>query len=1540
MLTQLLAILSVQEDDLPRARWLLEKLLWVSTMGGAIIAGLGLFAMSVSPEEYWQLFLVSLLFGIAMFILHGKSRNKPSAAMVARLGHLFIAAVALYIVFSTPPGLEHFTFVLYIIPITVAAALFAPPAGFVWAAIDALLVLLRALLFYPLEFGLFGGIFLTLLLVATLSYYLSYSFHETQRRLRLQVQKGRAGIEIGRTMLGTLEPAEIAAQSVRLIQEAFGYHQVALFLLPPGNDKQALLADAAGADIANFKARSRPVPVSGRTAVANAIRYGKPMMVVTWRETIGPNNRRVEFTYKRIPARAELALPLLVGERVVGAMDLYSVDMDPFPEADVHILEGLASHVAHALGLARLVDDLQRQHEELTALYSQTEQRTRYLEATADLAQAISTLAEPQELLDRAVNIIRERLGHRHIGVFLVDDSGAWAVLTAASSEEGQELIALGHKYPVEEDKGNVVGTVISTAESQVIAHESAVEGENWDAFHSPATRTEAVLPLRAGGKVIGALDVQNEGEPFGQEDIAMLQILADQVAMAVENARLFQSTQRALEEVRAIQRYYVSKEWERLIGRRADLQAEYRGLGVPPLPTDRTPEMDLALEQEAPLALSDLSAVVEGEAAQAVPRSALVVPVKLRDEVIGVLDLQELDEERQWTQDEIEMATAVADQLALAMENARLFEEAQRRAAQLAAAAEVARDATSILDVEQLLNETVHLISEQFGFYHAGVFLLDEAGEYAVLQAASSEGGQRMLARGHKLRVGKVGIVGKVAATGEPHIALDVGKDAVHFANPDLPDTHSEMGLPLRVRGRVIGVLDVQSTRVAAFTEDDVAVLQTLADQLAAAIANARLFRAVREEASRRALINEVLHAASTSLDPGELLHQAGEVISRRLNRPSALFVWSEDEEVLRPVAIHNDRGDDVPVPPEARITREMAPALFEEVIDRQSPARLRPLADHLGPYTQMMAQKLGIKVGIYVPLLSRDRLLGVLVVALMDDDPPGIADFVEVVGANLSVALENARLYQEAIHTAERLKEMDRLKSQFLANMSHELRTPLNSIIGFSRVILKGIDGPLTDMQRTDLQAVYDSGQHLLGLINDILDISKIQAGKMELSFEDTDLRDIIKGVMSTAIALVKDKPIELQQVVAPDLPIVRADSRRIRQVLLNLVGNAAKFTEEGFIRIEATYNKEENRVLLAVADSGIGIPPDKIDTIFEEFTQVDGSSTRRAGGTGLGLSISRHFVEMHGGRIWVESTLGEGSTFYVELPVEGPPPPGEEPEEPKKKKKASPTVAEPPVEAGRKLVLCVDDDAGVITLFRRYLGKHGYQVVGITDSTAVLERARQLQPFAITLDVLMPDADGWTVMQELKSDPATRHIPVIVCSIVSEKDKGLSMGASDYLIKPILEDDLVRALERLDRTAETHLVLVVDDNDDDRALLRRLIENLDGYEVIEAAGGEEAILLVKERHPDIITLDLMMPEIDGFAVLESIKADPETRSIPIIVVTAKDLTPEEREKLNQGVEALLQKGLFRQQELLADVAAALDRITAAEKAQSPSN
>jgi GAF domain-containing protein/CheY-like chemotaxis protein len=1244
-----------------------------------------------------------------------------------------------------------------------------------------------------------------------------------------------------------------------------------------------------------------------------------------------------------------MGVPLMIGDRVLGVLAIQSYTTPhAYDEHDLDLLIAIASQTAIALQNAHL--------------FEETERRATQLAAAAEVARDATAILDVDQLLNETVHLISEQFGFYHAGVFLMDERGEYAVLRAVSSEGGRRMLERGHRLKVGEV--GIVGYVASTGESRIALDvgEDAVHFVNPDL---PDTRSEIALPLISRGRIIGVLDVQStEPTAFTEEDEAVLRTMADQLATAIENARLFSETEQALAETRELFEAsqaiggattssevgqalvdYVSRtgfdvarllffefEQDEPVG--VVLAEDWTVDGRPHYDAGaRFPVTEFALSR-----LMDPDEVVTVEDIYAAPRldeetllaveiarlrSFAVIPLTVgRRQIGGLLVGRRVP--YKYPEKLIRNLWTLCGQAAIAIENLRLLEETRRRAQQLEAINEVGRAITSVLDLEAVLRQIVDTTKERFGHYFVSILLME--GERLVFEDGSTIGdSDRRLARRSKaFDLQGPGIVSDAARTGRPVLVNDVRDDPRYAPVPEIPNTLSELAVPIEVKGRVIGVLDVESDHPFAYDQTDVVLLQSLASQAGVAIENARLFAETEAEARRRALISEVLQAASTSLDPEDLLHQAGETISRRLGTPSAVFLWVPEEGALRPVAVHAADATDVPLDEGMRVTCEMNPVLFAAVEQRRSQV-LERVAGHVsGPFA-VLADRLRLRSDIYVPLISRERVLGVLALCRVEGQPPPSPDdvsFAEIIGANLSVVLENARLFQDAVRTAERLAEVDRLKSQFLANMSHELRTPLNSIIGFSRVILKGIDGPLTDLQRQDLEAIYNSGQHLLGLINDILDISKIEAGKMELAFEMVDLEEVVRGVMATAVALVKDKPVELQQSIPADLPAVIGDNRRIRQVLLNLVSNAAKFTDEGFIRVEVW--ADEEFVTVSVADSGIGIPPDKLPHIFEAFTQVDASPARKYGGTGLGLTISKSFVELHGGRIWAESEVGQGSTFYFTLPVQGPPALREG-----VMVKEPPVPVEMPEEEGGKLVLCVDDDQGVITLFRRYLHKQGYRVVGLTDATRVLEEARRLKPHAITLDVMMPEKDGWQVIQELKADPETCHIPVVMCTIVSEEGRGMSLGAADYLVKPILEQDLLAALDRLDREAGRHLVLVVDDQERDRKLLRRMIETQDGYEVVEASSGQEAIRLIQRVRPQLIVLDLMMPEVDGFAVLEAVKADEATRSIPIIVVTAKELTEEERRLLNHRIAALIQKGVLEQEELLEDVVAALEKL-----------
>jgi len=382
----------------------------------------------------------------------------------------------------------------------------------------------------------------------------------------------------------------------------------------------------------------------------------------------------------------------------------------------------------------------------------------------------------------------------------------------------------------------------------------------------------------------------------------------------------------------------------------------------------------------------------------------------------------------------------------------------------------------------------------------------------------------------------------------------------------------------------------------------------------------------------------------------------------------------------------------------------------------------------------------------------------------------------------------------------------------------------------------------------------------------------------------------------------------------VIQPDLPPVRADPTRIRQVVINFLSNAGKFTDEGVIRVEArkmTGPQGHPEVRISVTDSGPGISTEDQRKLFLAFSQVDSSPTRKVGGTGLGLSISRLLIELHGGRIGVESELGKGSTFYFTLPL-----PYVEPE----------TL---PLEPIRK-VMVVDDDQQIIKLYERYLQEQGYLVVPVADPSQAVKIAKEERPFAITLDIMMPGKDGWQVLEALKADPETHDIPVIVCSILEDLEKGFNLGAIDYLAKPILEEDLVKSLNRLNRDGSVKDVLVVDDDPDDLRLVKRILEERSNCKVRTALGGPEGLVAIQTKPPQAIVMDLFMPDVDGFTILETVREETALRDIPVIIFTAGGLTDDQIERLDDFAKNMLNKATFTEDELLSSIDQALKRLS----------
>ena len=672
------------------------------------------------------------------------------------------------------------------------------------------------------------------------------------------------------------------------------------------------------------------------------------------------------------------------------------------------------------------------------------------------------------------------------------------------------------------------------------------------------------------------------------------------------------------------------------------------------------------------------------------------------------------------------------------------------------------------------------------------------------------------------------------------------------------------------------------------------------------------------RSVAELRAL-GEVVQAVNSSLDLQQVLETiVAHAVQLSRAKAGTIYEFDESSRIFQPRANFGVSDAMVEVLRESRIgTGDTA---VGQCARERIPVQMTDVAEGLDYRVRELLVREGIRSVLAVPLLREDRVIGALVIRRSEagEFPQPVVALLQTFAAQSVLAIENARLFQEIREKSEELAAASQHKSQFLANMSHELRTPLNAIIGVTEMLLEDAH----DLKREDevepLDRVLRAGRHLLALINDILDLSKVEAGKMELHLESFPVAPLTEDIVKTIQSFAAKGGNEIVVNCPGDVGTMHADQTRVRQALLNLASNANKFTERGKVTISVRRTAEDSGawITMAVTDTGIGMTREQTDRLFQEFVQADASTTRKYGGTGLGLAISRRFCQMMGGDITVESEVGRGSTFAIRLPAEVL---AARPIPLARSARAAQTPA-----AASPIVLVVDDDPTVRVVTERFLTREGFSVVTADGGREGLRLARELHPAAITLDVMMPDLDGWTVLAAIKGDPGLADIPVILMTIMDEKNRGYSLGAADYLVKPVDRERLGVILRRIVGTGGRR-VLVVDDDDIIRRGVMQALEK-QGWMVSEAENGRVGLERLAEALPDVIVLDLMMPEMDGFEFLDELRKRAEWRHIPVVVVTSKDLTEEDHRRLNGEVERVLQKDAPTRDDMLREVSATL--------------
>ena len=734
-----------------------------------------------------------------------------------------------------------------------------------------------------------------------------------------------------------------------------------------------------------------------------------------------------------------------------------------------------------------------------------------------------------------------------------------------------------------------------------------------------------------------------------------------------------------------------------------------------------------------------------------------------------------------------------------------------------------------------------------------------------------------------------------------------------------------SVVAVPLLRDGQPIGGIAMSRRAAGVFPGKHIDLLHTFADQAVIAIENVRLFNEVktRTEALTHSVeemraLGEVGQAVSSTLDLDTVLIT---IITHAVELSGAdgggtIYEFDEAAGVFVPRASHGVSEAMVASLRDTRI--RLGESSVGICAAQRAPFQTPDVGQTRNDPVRELLLREGINAVLAVPLLREERVVGALAIRrrTAGEFSESVLTLLQNFAGQSVLAIQNARLFHEVREKSRELEIASQLKSQFLANMSHELRTPLNAIIGVTEMLREDAIDLKREHDIEPLDRVLRAARHLLALINDILDLSKIEAGKIDIHLEQFAIEPLVKDVVQTIATMAAKNGNKVVMECALDIGTMNADQTRIRQALLNLVSNASKFTEKGTVTIDARRGFEGERewVTLAVSDTGIGLTTEQMGALFQDFVQADASITRKYGGTGLGLAISRRFCQMLGGDITVTSEPGRGSTFTIRVPADC--------ATLSAAAAARDAAAPRPVAAqsGGSTILVVDDDETVRELMQRFLTREGFSVVTASGGREGLRLARELHPAAITLDVMMPDLDGWTVLAAIKGDPELADIPVILMTIVDEKNRGYALGATDYMVKPVDRERLSAALRGI-CGAVGRRVLLVDDDDVLRQGMRLALEK-DGWDVIEAENGRVALERLDDKRPDIIMLDLMMPIMDGFEFLIEMRKEAEWRDIPVLVVTARDLTAEERNHLNGGVQRILQKGGTALDEVLREI------------------